>query len=97
MTGYVERVALDNATPRYRNSNFEAIGRTGHRQVYARIIGTISADQREAKTDYAKVRCNPHRRKEFHLETGEAFQGCARAEFPVGEPYFLALGRVSVD
>jgi len=101
VVGYVERVVVDGARPNYIPSQWKRIQDKGSRKVYAQIKGTISADQGgsphllyapESNPGGVKVRCNPKRRKEFHLETGEAFRSCARAEFPVGEPYFVALG-----
>ena len=90
VVGYVERVVVDGARPNYIPSQWKRIQDKGSRKVYAQIRGTISADQGEQIGTV--IRCNPKRRKEFHLETGEAFRSCARAEFPVGKPYFVALG-----
>jgi hypothetical protein len=77
--GNVDHIVLRDATPLVAMGGFNRIRTKGHREVYARIKGTIESF--DAKVGTEEVHLNPHRKAEFTHSDGTVFVGAERAFF----------------
>lgn len=77
--GNVDHIVLRDATPLVAMGGFHRIRTKGHREVYARIKGTIESFIPASGSE--EVHLNPHRKAEFTHSDGSVFTGAARAYF----------------
>ena len=77
--GNVDHIVLRDVTPLVAMGGYNRIQSKGHREVYARIKGTIESFTPASGSE--EVHLNPHRCAEFTLADGSVFTGATRAYF----------------